>query len=222
MADDCPDCRGELDPVLADLTLSSGLTAARWLWAPGAAAQGGHAVVAPGGRLVIHPGDGTPSATLGGAANALPLSDKSVGTLVVPLLLPVLEDIDGLFAELRRVLRPHGLVTMLVPGPPSFGWRGRGLRAEVRRHWRNRSAIDHPDWLAAAADFAVLGDDRLVFTMTGDTGPHPHGAVVDRLCTAGLHPPELPTDVRGRVAAHHAARAGRPMRVGLRRLVARR
>ncbi|MBW0105846.1 hypothetical protein [Pseudonocardia sp. KRD291] len=218
MADTCPACRAHLDPQLSRLQARTGTTAAQWLWAP-ASGSSGHVVVAPGGALVLDPpGDG-PSSPVRGLSTAMPLAGKSVGTLVVPLLLPVQEDIDGLFAELRRVLLPHGLVTMLVPTNPSFGMRSRRLAREVRGHWRHRSAIDHPDWLAAAADFAVLGDDRLAFTLdTGDDGP---ATTVDLLCASGLYPPSLPAHVRARVAAHLAG-TGAPVRIALRRIVTRR
>ncbi|RZT84615.1 hypothetical protein EV383_1463 [Pseudonocardia sediminis] len=218
MADTCPACRAHLDPQLLRLRTRSGVTAAQWLWAP-ASGSPHHLVVGPGGCLVAHPPGGGPSSAVRGLPTALPVADKSVGTLVVPLLLPVQEDIDGLFSELRRVLLPHGLLTMLVPTHPSFGFRARRLGREVRAHWRHRSAIDHPDWLAAAADFAVLGDDRLTFTL--DTGEDAAETTVDRLCAAGLYPPALPIELRTRVAAHRA-QAGSPPRLALRRIVTRR
>lgn len=218
MADTCPACRAHLDPQLSRLRARPGLTAADWLWAP-ASGSADHVVVAPGGHLVVDPpGDGR-SSPVRGLPTALPLADKSVRTLVVPLLLPVQEDIDGLFAELRRVLLPHGLLTMLVPTNPSFGIRGRRLAREVRGYWRHRSAVDHPDWLVAAADFAVMGDDRVAFTLDpGDAEPF---STVDRLCASGLYPPALPPEVRARVAAQ-VAETGATPRVALRRIVTRR
>ncbi|MDN5917079.1 MAG: hypothetical protein L0I76_18580 [Pseudonocardia sp.] len=218
MADTCPACRAHLDPHLSRLRARSGPTAAQWLWAP-ASGSTDHVVVAPGGDLVVDPpGDG-PSYPVRGLPTALPLARKSVGTLVVPLLLPVQEDVDGLFAELRRVLLPHGMVTMLLPTHPSFGMRAWRLGREVRGYWRHRSAIDHPDWLATAADFAVLGDDRLAFTL--DAGEEEPAATVDCLCASGLYPPALPAEVRARVAAH-LAETGAPLRIALRRIVTRR
>lgn len=219
MPEACRRCRNLLDPALHALRARSGPTAAQWLWAP-ASGSPDHVLVAPTHRVLLHPGGGSDPLTLRGAPTTLPLAGKSVGTLVVPLLLPVQEDVDGLFAELRRVLRPHGLLTVLVPTHPSFGLRQRQLRREVRRHWRHRSAVDHPDWLAAAADFAVLADDRLAFAMSVDAGDH--AAAVDRLCTSGLYPPALSAPLRARVAEWHAGNPERPVRVALRRLVARR
>jgi hypothetical protein len=140
-----------------------------------------------------------------------------VPALVVGPILPELPDLDGLFAELRRVLRPHGLLTMLVPDGPPLGLRARGLRGRVRASWAHRSAVDHPDWLLTAADFAVMGDDRVVFQAPAvSESPAAH---VDALCAAGLLPHSLPADVRGDLARQRTVRDGR---VALRRLVARR
>lgn len=216
MADTCSACRAHLDPQLSRLRARSGPTAAQWLWAP-ASGSPQHVVLAPGARLVVDPPGDAPPSAVRGLPTALPLAGKSVGTLVVPLLLPVQEDLDGLFAELCRVLLPHGLLTMLVPANPSFGLDGRRLAREVRRYWRHRSAIDHPDWLATAADFAVLGDDRLRFTLDAAAD----AATVDRLCAAGLYPPPLPPDVRARIVAHHA-QSGTSPRLVLRRITMRR
>jgi len=77
--------------------------------------------------------------------------------------------------------------------------------------------------LLAAADFAVMGDDRGAFTL-----PVPDAAtaqaLVAELPAAGWWPPSLPADVKERVAARLARRAGprEVLPVPLRRLVARR
>ena len=93
----------------------------------------------------------------------------------------------------------------------------------MHRGWRNRSALDRAGWLLAAADFAVLGDDRVTFTL-----PLPDADaaldLVDALPRAGLWPPDLPPEVLRRVTAGLARRAGpgRVLPLPLRRLVARR
>ena len=93
------------------------------------------------------------------------------------------------------------------------------MRRAVRAAWLHRSAIDHPEWLATAADFAVIGDDRLTFTTPPD---RPAREVVDAWCGSGLYPPALPVPVREQVAARHEADGRRPFGLALRRLVCRR
>lgn len=211
----CAECEARLDGVLRRLRTDRGVSAARWLWAP-TSGEPGHVLVETG-RVTVHPGSRGPGTVVRAGPGALPLADRCVPALVVGPVLPDLPDLDGLFAELRRVLRPHGLLTMLVPDGPPLGLRARRLHARVRACWAHRSAVDHPDWLLTAADFAVMGDDRVVFR-----DPEVHadpGAHVDALCASGLLPSSLPAGLRAEISARKAVRDGR---VALRRLVARR
>jgi SAM-dependent methyltransferase len=130
------------------------------------------------------------------------------------LALPRLPDLDGVFAELRRVLRPGGTLVVVVP---SAGWRS----SPAHRCWRHRSALDRAGWLLAAADFAVLSDDRRTFTVPLP-GAEAALALADALPAAGLWPPELPDDVRARARDRLVRRAGGDLPLPLRRLVARR
>jgi len=97
------------------------------------------------------------------------------------------------------------------------------LRPVHRGRWPNRSALDHAGWLLAAADFAVLGDDRVPFAV-----PLPDAETVTRvvadLPAAGIWPPNLPQDVLDDVTAGLTrwAGPGRALPLPLRRLVARR
>ncbi|MEJ8281222.1 methyltransferase domain-containing protein [Pseudonocardia spirodelae] len=201
-----------LPAVLHRLRAGPELTAAAWCRAPGATGRVRATVVA--GRAVVEAGDSGPL-PLAASPGALPLRARSVDRVAVPLLLPHLHDMDGLFAELRRVLASHGLVSVLVPAPGSFGWRGGALRRQVREAWRHRSAVEHPEWLAAAADFAVLADDRLDFALEqGGTAAER----VAELCAAGVYPPDLPAEARAGLAEHRTATST----VRLRRVVARR
>lgn len=195
-----------LDPVLHRLHARSGPSAARWSLLPGAGAPVRVTVV--GDRMVVEGGPATPVPV---SPTALPLRHRSVDRVALPLSLPLFADPEGVLAEVRRVLAPHGLVSILVPVPPSFGWRGAALRRAVRAGWRHASCVEHPDWLAASAEFAVLADDRLGFTLDGDDGDP------DTLCRAGIYPPGLSADVRAGIAAHRSAGS-----VRLRRVVARR
>ena len=76
--------------------------------------------------------------------------------------------------------------------------------------------MEHPEWLASSADFAVLADDRLDFTL--DDASEDRAADISTLCAAGVYPPDLPAQVRSGLAAHRSA----ARRVRLRRIVARR
>lgn len=202
-----------LDPVLHRLRVDGGLTAAQWCRAPGASSRVRATVVRHGLALEV---GGGPRCYLPASAVALPVRAKAIDRIAVPLVLPLLDDLEGLFGELRRVLAPHGLLSLLLPAPASFGWRGGELRRAVRAAWRHRSAVEHPEWLASSADFAVLADDRLSFTL--DRSDRDRSADVAALCAAGAYPPDLPDDARSALAAHRSA--GRSVR--LRRIVARR
>jgi SAM-dependent methyltransferase len=157
---------------------------------------------------------------------ALPLPARSMDGVVLLLALPTLPRLDPVFAELRRVLRPGGTLVVVVPSASPGSWAelavAPALRA-VHRAWPHRSALDRAGWLLAAADFAVLGDDRGAFAL-----PVPDAAaalaLAERLPAARLWPPDLPADVRAGAAARLARRAGpdRVLPVPLRRLVARR
>lgn len=201
-----------LDPVLHRLRADGGLTAAQWCRAPGASSRVRATLVRD--AFVLEAGDSS-AGPLPASPLALPVRAKTIDRIAVPLVLPLLHDLEGLFAELRRVLAPHGLLSLLLPAP-SFGWRGGELRRAVRAAWRHRSAVEHPEWLAASADFAVLADDRLGFTL--DDGAADRSADLAALCSSGVYPPDLSTGARADLAAHRsAARA-----VRLRRIVARR
>jgi SAM-dependent methyltransferase len=158
-----------------------------------------------------------------GLANAVPLCDNAVDGAILLLALPRLSDLDGVFAELRRVLRPSGTLVVVVPSASPRSLTELRTAPVHRTGWTNRSALDQAGWLLAAADFAVLGDDRGAFTL-----PLPDAAtaraLVSDLSRAGWWPPDLAVDVRERVASGLARRAGpgRVLPVPLRRLVARR
>jgi SAM-dependent methyltransferase len=164
---------------------------------------------------------------IAGVPDALPVRDNAVDGAVLLLTLPRLLALDAVFAELRRVLRPAGTLVVVVPSASTRSLtelRTAPLLAAVHRGgWTNRSALDRAGWLLAAADFAVLGDDRCAFALPLPDAAAAQALVAD-LPRAGWWPPDLPADVRERVAAGLARRAGpgRVLPVPLRRLVARR
>ena len=147
-----------------------------------------------------------------GVAGALPLRDNAVDGAVLLLALPRMSELDAVFAELRRVLRPAGTLVVVVPSASLRSLaelRTAATLAPVHRSgWTNRSALDQAGWLLAAADFAVLGDDRGAFTLPLPDAAAAYALVAD-LPRAGWWPPGLPPHVRDRVAAGLARHAGR-------------
>lgn len=157
---------------------------------------------------------------------AVPVRTDALDGVVVRGL-HLVDDVDALFAELRRMLRPAGTLVVVVP---SVSVRTRAelrwwpVRRPVRQGpWPHRSALDGAGWLLAAADFAVIADDRVPFTLPlpdADTARR----AVHTLTSAGLWPPGLPADVTAGLADELARRSGprATLPVPLRRLVARR
>jgi SAM-dependent methyltransferase len=225
-------------PLLALATDRAGRRPPAWLAAPLSTAEQvlelstGAGVLAdqfaPGRWLGIDigPGAAHAGARLRADPTGLPLGRNSVDGVALVLALPTLPELDPVFAELRRVLRPGGTLVVAVPSATAGSWREPAvtrLLRPVHRAWTHRSALDRAGWLLAAADFAVLGDDRVPFAL-----PIPDAAaaleLAECLPAARLWPPDLATDVRASAAAGLARRAGpdRVLPIPLRRLVARR
>lgn len=151
---------------------------------------------------------------------------SSADAVLLQLVLHRCDDVEAVFAAARSVLRPGGTLVIVTPSavlrtPADLRWRS-VLRPVRRGPWRHRAALDAVGWLLAAADFAVLGDDRAPYAL-----PLPDDAAarraVDLLPAAGLWP-DLDGAARAVLADELARRAGPDVRlpVPLRRLVARR
>jgi malonyl-CoA O-methyltransferase len=80
-------------------------------------------------------------------AESIPLPDVSVDLVFSNLLLPWCEDIDAVFAEVARVLKPRGLFTFTTFGPDTL--------VELRTAWR---AVDREAALHPFTDMHDLGD----------------------------------------------------------------
>jgi malonyl-CoA O-methyltransferase len=80
-------------------------------------------------------------------AESIPLPDASVDLVFSNLLLPWCEDIDAVFAEVARVLKPRGLFTFTTFGPDTL--------VELRTAWR---AVDREAALHPFTDMHDLGD----------------------------------------------------------------
>lgn len=204
-----------------------------WLAAPLRPARRVLDLCCGGGELAGHLpegrwlGVGRRQGQVRGSSSAIPLRDNAVDGVALVLTLPHLHHLDAVFAEVRRVLEPGGTLALLVPSASvrsAAELRGARLLAPVRQvPWTNRSALDHAGWLLQAADFAVLGDDRMSFALPLPGGPEAH-RLVAALARSDLWPRNVPdavlADVAGRLAG--AGGTGRVLRVPLRRLVARR
>lgn len=182
----------------------------------------------PGRWLGVDPGAPAMSRLprLRAAPPALPLRANSVDGIALLLALPRLTDLDRVFAELRRVLRPGGTLVVIVPSAVARSPAELllvPLLAGVHRGWTHRSALDRAGWLLAAADFAVVGDDRVPFALPVPDAAAAYELVAD-LPQAGLWPPDLPSAARMRIADGLARRSSTDsvLPVPLRRLVARR
>jgi malonyl-CoA O-methyltransferase len=93
--------------------------------------------VAPGARIEWLRAD----------AESLPLPDAACDLVFSNLLLPWCEDIDAVFAEVARVLRPRGLFTFTTAGPDTL--------AELRAAWRAAGGAPH---VHPFTDMHDLGD----------------------------------------------------------------
>lgn len=80
-------------------------------------------------------------------AESLPLPDAGVDLVFCNLMLPWCDDLDAVFAEIARVLRPRGLFTFTTYGP--------GTLAELREAWRG---VDDATHVHPFTDMHDIGD----------------------------------------------------------------
>jgi malonyl-CoA O-methyltransferase len=80
-------------------------------------------------------------------SEAVPLPEASFDLVFSNLMLPWCEDIDAVFAEVARLLRPRGLFTFTTYGPDTL--------VELRTAWR---AVDGGDHVHPFTDMHDLGD----------------------------------------------------------------
>lgn len=157
------------------------------------------------------------------AADALPVGSASVGAVCAAMCLPVVTPLPRVLGEIRRVLRPGGTLTALVPsqsGLSPFGVLGwlrvmAALRA-VRQPWPNPRARDGLAALLHTAGFHIRCDERRVFTLAVESADAA-ALLADALYLPGLTPH------RARAAKSSLARwaaPGRRLELPLRRVVA--
>jgi malonyl-CoA O-methyltransferase len=80
-------------------------------------------------------------------AESAPLADASVDLVFSNLLLPWCEDIDAVFGQVARMLKPRGLFTFTTLGPDTLG--------ELRAAWRRADGAPH---VHPFTDMHDLGD----------------------------------------------------------------
>ena len=85
--------------------------------------------------------------TLCAEAESLPLPDASVDLVFSNLMLPWCDDIDAVFVEVARVLKPRGLLSFTTFGPDTL--------VELRTAWR---AADDATHVHPFTDMHDLGD----------------------------------------------------------------
>lgn len=80
-------------------------------------------------------------------ANHIPLADDSVDLIVTNLMLQWCDDLDAVFQEFRRVLKPEGLLMLTTFGPDTL--------KELRQAW---SEVDGQEHVNTFIDMHDIGD----------------------------------------------------------------
>jgi hypothetical protein len=187
------------------------------------------ALESTGQRIRVRRAEGHSASAALTDPTALPIGTNAVGAVRVTMCLQTVDALDGLFGELRRIMRPAATLAALLPARPALSLPELRAWRPVRRALggyfepRHSSARNHPGWLLAAADFAILVDQRRLFWV-----PLPDEqsaiAVLAGLTTAGVLAADIPPAPldRARATLVQHARPDRRMPIPLRLLVGRR
>lgn len=162
-------------------------------------------------------------------ADRLPVADGAVGAVIAGMCLQVVTPLDDVLDEVRRVLRPGGLLVALVPSTrPDLGllrhpagWCGwwKILRAlgVGEPSWPNPQALDGLAGVLRTAGFAVESDARRVYWRRVADAADAE-LLVDSLYLPGIASPRIAGAKRALTAW---AGPGRQLPFPLRRIVAR-
>ncbi|SDN34030.1 Methyltransferase domain-containing protein [Lentzea albidocapillata subsp. violacea] len=152
----------------------------------------------------------------------LPIGDGTVGAVCAAMCLPVVTPLDAVLAELKRVLRPGGMLVALVPSrmglvPGLAGWlrvmRALGIRSQP---WPNPDARDRLPKILRAHGFVVDDSRRLVFRRD-ISDPGEAALLVEGLYLPGVEPDRIDA---ARTALVSWAKPGRRLPFPLRRVIA--
>lgn len=91
-----------------------------------------------------------------GSAYELPVSDRSIDAVVLFDVLEHLAETDRALAELRRVLKPGGLVLMSVPNPEGLGARRKGKDSFIYRDATHCSVLPMDEWRRRFAKAGIV------------------------------------------------------------------
>jgi len=156
-----------------------------------------------------------------GDATLCPFEERSFDAVVCSMALMLIQPLEVTLAELARVLRPGGLLAVLLPSnrPLSSGDRVRYTRLLLalrrRLHYPNDQVLEDASSVFSGAGFVIVGDERRRFVCRVTT---PEMAA---LCVTSLYLPGEPPERI--VAALEVATSwvGKSLGVPLRRIVAR-
>jgi SAM-dependent methyltransferase len=154
-------------------------------------------------------------------ADALPLSDGSMDAVACSMALMILQPVDAVLAEIRRVLRPGGTLAVTIPVEAGISSRaalvlGRIVFGGALPRSPNTAVLADAEALFARHSLQIVGDERRRFGYTV------RSRADARLLLDSLYLPAL-TPARRRVLAG-VALAAVPLRprvpIPIRRLIA--
>lgn len=102
-------------------------------------------------------------------AHALPMPDASVDTVVCSMALMIVEPLDAVLAEIRRVLRPGGVLASTIPVEEGAATRAAALLGRVLigggplPRSPNTAALANAEALFTRHRLRLTGDERLRF-----------------------------------------------------------
>jgi SAM-dependent methyltransferase len=105
---------------------------------------------------------GIPVRLLSGTAEALPLRDDSVDTVLCAFVLCSVTDVSRALAEARRVLRPQGRLLLLEHVRATDGSRLAGIQDRLEPLWKRLAGGCHPNRDIRAAVRGAGFDDAAV------------------------------------------------------------